>query len=361
MSLSPQQLEIRRTRVGSSEIGALVDFYAVEGSPRCDPYKTAQKVFNEKDLAPEPDAEEKAHQVWGLYQEPGILGFHAYSHDLRLVKPKELVLAKTEKPEEWQTLVHPTLPICATPDGIGERTGGRLRDIQAKNAQRFQSHRWGEPGTDDVPLLYVAQVTFELGILLQHEKFIGRVDDVGDLAVCMEGAPPLAYHIKFDPEMFAGLAHLAAKFKRDYLDTRKPPKIDGSDDAADYVRRRWQTHTGDMREWSADAQVLADIARKHAETEKISKDLKEAARNQLKDLIGESSGIEGVGTWKRCKDSTKTLTNWKAVAEALAADDPARLLELAAQHTAVQITKKGSRRLLLTKSNGVSEIEEEAA
>ena len=360
MSLSPAQIELRRTRIGSSEIGAIVDFYAKEGSPRCDPYKTAQKVFNEKVL---PANDEPAdHQVWGLDIEPGILAYHARKHGLQLVPPPG-------------TLLHATFPICATPDGIGRRPllVNRFRDIQAKNAQRFQSHRWGEPGTDDVPLLYVAQTTVELGILLEHVDWIGRIDDIADLAVCMEGAPPLAYSVKFDPEMFGQLATLAAKFKRDHLDTGKPPLIDGSDEAAEYVRRRFEKHSGLLKPWSDTAQDLVDRIRALAETEKAAATDKEEARTQLKNLIGKTEGIERIATWKKAKDTIERVTDWRASAMDMAAElshhigteaAQARLEEVALANTTEEITRKGSRRLLLTKATGVAEIEppkEEAA
>lgn len=351
MSLTAEQIAVRKTRVGASEIGALVDFYSPSSDgQRVDPYKTALRVFADKDLPAENDDPED-HQQWGLDIEPAILTNHARRFGIKLAPAPG-------------TLVHPSLPLCATPDGIGTRNG-RFIDIQAKNAQRFQSHRWGEPGTDDAPLLYVAQVTVELGILKETPEYRELIEDTGDLAVCIEGGPPKAYHIRFDPEMFGALAELAAKFKRDHLDTRKPPVIDGSDAAADYVKRRWARHTGEMQPWTPDAQALADIARTHGETEKISKTLKDEARNQLKMLIGEAAGIEGLCTWKLCKDSVKTLVDWEAVSRELAviamkgneASAAGMLEQLARKHLRAVITKKGVRKFLLLKATGESEEE----
>lgn len=353
MSLTKEQLALRRTVVGSSEIGALVDFYSPRPDGRVDPYKTALAVFADKDLPLEDDAAE--HQTWGLDIEPAILRNHARRHGLHLVK------------EAPGTLVHGSLPLCATPDGIGITAEGRARDIQAKNAQRFSSHRWGEAGTDDVPLLYVAQVTVELGILRQHRDWQGRIEDTGDLAVCLEGAPPTAYFIDFDPELFGALADLAAKFKRDHLDKRKAPLIDGSDTAADYVRRRWAKHTGEMLPWTPDAQALYDIARTHAETEKIAASLKEGARNQLKALIGEAAGIESIATWKRCKDSTAIATDWQAAALEVAVlamkgseeDGKSFLAPIAKKHTRKVVTREGVRKMHLMKPTGQVETEEQ--
>jgi predicted phage-related endonuclease len=44
MSLTPEQIAIRRTRIGSSEVGAILGI---------DPYKSAYDVWTEKMLPPE--------------------------------------------------------------------------------------------------------------------------------------------------------------------------------------------------------------------------------------------------------------------------------------------------------------------
>lgn len=374
MSLSAAQKKLRETLVGSSEIGAIVDFYAEPGAARCDPFKTAQDVFNEKVLPPAASAAEKAHQRWGHFQEPGILGFHAEEHGLSLVAPADLDLESEPGSGKWRTLVHGKRPLCATPDGIGFTGRDGYRDIQAKNAQRWGSHRWGEAGSDDAPLVYVGQLQIELGILLQHEKFAGRIDDVGDLAVCLEGAPPTAYHIKFDPELFGGLATLAEKFTRDFILPKKPPKIDGSDSASEYVRRRWEKHVGALKPRSDRAVELADGIRAAKANIKGFEGVLEALANELKQLIGGAAGIEGLCTWKKAKDSAEVFTDWRAVAEDAALTHvlastgySPQALDLAAsflapyldKHTIAKITKKGSRRLLLLKANGTNEEEEE--
>lgn len=370
--LSAQQLEIRRTRIGSSEIGAIVDFYAESGAPRCDPYKTAQSVFNEKVLPRQADEQEARHQRWGIIKEPAILEFHAEEHAMELVAPMVLF---PDSHNRWPTLVHPKHPICATPDGIGEKFAKQtLRDVQAKNVQEWSHLRWGSPGTDDAPLVYVGQIQIELGILLQHEKFAGRIEDVGDLAVSLAGAPPVAYNIKFDPELFGGLITLAAKFKRDYLDTGKPPQLDGSDAASEFVRRRWEKHVGAMKPRTDVTAALVESIRSRKADIKADESALEAAANELKHLIGGAAGIEGLCTWKKAKDSAEVITDWKSVAEDTALahvlstvsttpkglDDAAAFLAaFIDKHTAAKVTKKGSRRLLLLKSNGTNEEEEE--
>ena len=75
MSLSPEQIEMRRTVVGSSEVGALVDYYAPR-EERCDPYKTALDVFASKTLPRSTESAGEDHRHWGLDLEPAILANH---------------------------------------------------------------------------------------------------------------------------------------------------------------------------------------------------------------------------------------------------------------------------------------------
>jgi predicted phage-related endonuclease len=112
--------------------------------------------------------------------------------------------------------------------------------------------------------------------------------------------------------MFGALADLAAKFKRDHLDTRRPPLIDGSDAAADYVRRRWaDAHRRDAAVDAGGAGALRHRAHARIDGED-GRRAQGGARNQLKALIGEAAGIEGIATWKRCKDTVKAMVDWEA-------------------------------------------------
>jgi hypothetical protein len=109
MSLTVEQKALRKGRVGASEIGALIDYFAPTDGLRVDPHKTAFDVFAERDC---PSDEAKDHQTWGLFQEPAILGFYA----------QKLGLALLPSPG---TLLHPKIgALCATPDGLARSRPG---------------------------------------------------------------------------------------------------------------------------------------------------------------------------------------------------------------------------------------------
>lgn len=273
MGLSLEQLELRRTRIGSSEVGALLGI---------DPYKSAFDVWMEKSLPPAPSTED--HRSWGLDMEPAILAHHTRKMGYVVLVPPGSV-------------AHPDLPLVCTPDGfarpVGDPSVTHVIDLQAKNDQGFGQIEWGEPGTDDAPLLYVAQVTVEVGVL----RAAGIDVTHGELAVSIKGAPPVSYRIDFNPELFGDLGEICAKWKRDHLDTGKPPE--GSPmEVAEYIKRKYVKHTGDLIEPTAELAAMVQLVGTMRSTIKATKEDLVAAENAVKERIGEAAGIAGLCTWK---------------------------------------------------------------
>ena len=318
MTLTAQQIEVRRTRIGGSEIGALLGI---------SPHRSALDVFASKVL-PSRVEESQPHLVWGHDVERAILVSHARSQCLRI--------------EEPGTLLHPKhSAICATPDGIGVRENGSRVVLEVKNSQWHQSHRWGEPGSDDAPLLYVAQVQMELGIALAQMG----VETIADLVASIGGAPPVAYRIPFDPELFGQLVQVAEKFVRDHIQTGRPPDGWETDPgAAEYLARRFERNDGRLLPADDEIRSLAASVASMRATAKACVEEKEAAEVRLKNAIGDADGFEGVCTWKRSKDTTAAVTDWQAVAQE--AHVPEDLIK---KHTRLAVTRQGSRRLLLSK------------
>lgn len=285
MSLSREQLELRRYRIGASEIASIVDLYRPEGTPRLDLYKTALDVFMEKVLPPAEEAQPEEHQVWGLHLEPAIIVHHAHASGYELLAPPDGL-------KTWPSITHPTLPLIATPDALARCADG-LVGIQAKNDQGWSSLEWGEPGTDSAPLGYVSQATFEIGVLRARAYELVR----DDIAVSRRGAPPVAYPVPFDPDLFGQLAEIAAKFKRDHLDTLKPPPGEPKVEA-EYVRRRYPKEQVRGLDPTAELEALVQSVRTMRATKKAVLEDLLVAETALKKAIGEAAGVEGLCTWK---------------------------------------------------------------
>lgn len=329
--LTVEQKALRRGRVGASEIGALIDYFAPQDGLRVDPHKTAFDVFAERDC---PSDEAKDHQTWGLFQEPAILGFYAQKQGLRLLPSPG-------------TLLHPKIgALCATPDGLARRPTGRLRNLQAKNAQHHQAWRWGEAGTDDMPLLYVSQQSVELGVLLaQVGELAEVVEDEGDTVVSLGGAPPVGFPIRFDPELFGQLATLAEKFVRDHILPGKPPTINAStvDSAAEWIKRKYPAQKLKLLTPTDEDRVLVQLVATMRATGKAAEEEKKLAEVQLKARLGDAEGFEGLCTFKKNKDSIGP--DWEKIARSFDSEEVDRLARAPEYLT---ITREGARVLRLT-------------
>lgn len=277
--LTREQIELRRTRIGSSEIGALLGI---------DPYKSAFDVFLEKALPIEEHRED--HRSWGLDVEQAIIAHHIRKEGHTLLPAPG-------------SLTHPTLPLVCTPDALARTNGGHIIAIQAKNDAGHGQIEWGEPGTDDAPLLYVAQATVEIGVLIGSRHEIQR----DELAVAIRGDPPVCFPIPFDADLFGELAETAARFVRDHILTGKPPPATPPE-RAEYIKRRWSKDDGSLIE--ATPEIVAKVQKVAWLREQRGALLAELtdAENDLKEAIGDASGVAGLCTYKVQKGSTYQVT-----------------------------------------------------
>lgn len=330
--LSPEQMELRRMRIGASEVGAVIGV---------DPYRTPLQLWmTKKGLARKSNADD--HRSWGADVESAILQNYARRNGYHLL-------------EAPGSLVHPTLPLVATPDGLAARNG-RVRNIQAKNCEEHHASKWGEPGTSNVPLFYLSQVVVELGVLYAQSDL--HLDDEGDIAVSFGGRPPLGYPIPFDAELFGNLAEAASRFVRDHLETDIPPKLEGDRAALEYVKRRFSTSTGEVLPPTPEARDLATRLRTLKADASAKESEIEVLQAQLCALIGEAQGFEGLCSWSVVKEQRKARTDWPMVVETLASAKEiprAEVQTCIATFTREEVVKESYRRLTLAKErNGKS-------
>lgn len=338
MSLTPEQIAVRKTRVGASEIGALVDYYAPRADgERVDPYKTAFDVWAHKDA---PVTETADHQQWGNDVEEAILTFWTRQQGMTLVRG-------------IPTLTHQTLAaVCATPDGFGVK-GSKSRNLQGKNAQFHQMRAWGEEGSDNVPLLYVGQTNIELGILLAHAKEgkLGDFEEESDVVACLGGAPPKGFPVRFDPELFGNLVTLAEKFRRDHLETGKPPEVTlhSADSAAEWIRRKYPQQAGPMLDPTDELRTLVEVVRSSRSIGSVAEEEKALAEAKLKLLLKDAEGIHGLATFRKNKDSIGP--DWEKIARHFAARaGTPSALDACIKLAEFQATKIGARVLRLTEN-----------
>lgn len=307
MTLTAQQLELRRTGIGSSDISAIVGL---------SPWASPIDIWLSKSGRGGGFTGSVATRI-GSALEPLIAELYAERTGARLSDPA-------------QTHVHPTDAWrLATPDRVAHFDIGS-KVVECKN-DMFGHGEWGDEGTDQIPDHYMCQVQWQLDVL-------GLQD--ADVAALV-GQKLKVFHIARDPELCEQLRAAAAAFWRDHVIADVQPPIDGSEGAKQYLARKHQSGNGLMVAASvvddglaielADARLKLAAAEKHVDL----------LANQLRARIGDNDGIEGADwkcTWRRAKDGRKT--DWQAVAKSLGAN-----ADIIAKFTSAT---EGSRRFLFT-------------
>ena len=136
-------LAARRNGVGASEVAAVCGLSPYEGPLRVWLSKVAGL-----------DIEDNAALKWGRRFEDDVLEEYVDNHPEVKVKPKPGLFAAAGAP--WR--------LC-TPDAVGQDDDGRLL-CEVKTGMSYgDAETWGEPGTDEIPVQYLCQVTTACDIL----------------------------------------------------------------------------------------------------------------------------------------------------------------------------------------------------
>jgi hypothetical protein len=122
------------------------------------------------------------------------------------------------------------------------------RSVEAKCPRVLDPERWGEPGTDQVPVDHAVQVACQLAIAF---RLWGT--ELGDLAAFARspgwGSDQVwaVYTLRRDPQVEAGMASAVRRWLEEHVERGDPPAVDGSASATSALRRMWAP---------ADARVL---------------------------------------------------------------------------------------------------------
>ncbi|MBK7350780.1 MAG: YqaJ viral recombinase family protein [Gemmatimonadetes bacterium] len=317
MTLTAEQLALRQTGIGASEIAAVAGL---------DPHRTPLDVWMLKRALTEPFAGNEFTR-WGHRLEAVIAGAYADARGVLL--------------DTRETLRHPNEPwMLATPDRVVlDPGGGEERLLQVKNRGLRQADRWGEPGTDQVPDEVAAQCHWEMTVTEL---------DRCDVAVLIGGNDFRVYSLRRDPEIEAALVGIGRRFWFDHVVAGVRPEPTASDGAA--LARLFPTHNDLLLlagpEHVTLATQLLDVRNRIAALEAD----REALEAHLKAAIGEHAGLDlpnGRITWKATRAARST--DWKAVVEDLRpfieVDTAGATDTIIARHTTA---KRGARRFLVS-------------
>jgi len=285
MTLTQEQLELRKSGLGASEMPAVM---------RVDRWRNPVDIYLEKTGKAEP-FEGNEYTYWGNALEDKIAQRYAEENGVELVESGTLVHPK----HEW---------LMATPDRIvlvDPREG-----LECKNRGSYNLDDWGEPGSDEVP----DEVLIQCHTNMEVTGF-----KVWHAAVLLGGNRWHSFTLEYDKELAEQIVESAHDFWHDHVLADMCPELDGTESSSEYVANKWQTH-GDLiipatPEIYDTAEELRLVRAELKETEET----KERLQNLLKDAIGEAAGVQLPNgkkiTWKRPKP--RQTTGWKAFAEGL--------------------------------------------
>lgn len=293
MSLSPEQIAMRRGGITATDVAAIVGVH---------PFHRPVDVFAEKTGQAEP-FEGNLRTKWGDLLEQPIRDDYERKYDVRV----ELHGTLRNPRAEWQ---------MATPDGLvfprGSQYAERGLEIKCHGREAMWSGAlvYGQPGTDEVPPHELIQCVWGM-----HVAGLDR----WDLVSFYDGVPN-EFSISRDDELIGILVEAAERFRNDHVIAGVPPPPDGSDSWDRFQKRRWNGLSPDVIELGADHIARPAIAELREVREQIaSLELRRDAIGQtLKELIGDGAGLRWIDergkpqsiTWKRNKSGI--ATDWRA-------------------------------------------------
>lgn len=193
---------VRRGRIGGSDIAAILGLSAWQS-----PFSLWW--LHQGSIPPQP---ENDGMEWGKRLEPVIVEKFREAHpEVTVGYPVNHVYAHPER--QWQV---------ASPDGLlyandsAEHFDMPLAGLEVKTDHVSQSWEWGEPGTDEIPPAYRAQVDWYLDVFEL---------DAWHVAVLIGGSDYREYKVTADADR-AQHARTAARAFLDSLESEQVPDID---------------------------------------------------------------------------------------------------------------------------------------
>jgi putative phage-type endonuclease len=196
-------LEERRKGIGGSDVAAIMGI---------SPWKTAYQIYLEKRKEVEDWSGNEATD-WGTRLEPAIRQWYSDTTG-RAVRVPDKILYHKEYPF-----------MLASLDGFTDDN----RIVEIKTARGNDG--WGEPGTNQIPDVYMLQV--------QHYMFVTGYP-VTDIPVSIGGAPPVLYEVPEDKELQKMILEAGVEFWRRVMMGDPPEPVTFSDIVQRYGKSKAQ-------------------------------------------------------------------------------------------------------------------------
>lgn len=284
--LTNEQIEMRRTGLGASEIAAILGV---------DPFAGPLDIYLRKVEGFVPPVNSDMER--GMFLEPGVADWYDHRNG-------------TMSTPHGETLRHATRPlILATPD----RTAGLSRDgdkvtwrLISIKCPRRAGDAWGGHGSQVVPERAVLQLQQEDAVLTS----LGwSIHPVFHLAALVDGDLRI-YEIERDVGLQESTMDFAEKWWAKHVAKKAPPPLDGSDAGHEWLRRRFPANVKPLKKADIGDELLL-MALRDARSLVAKANARLAKDRQLvEEAIGDADGVEGAAgrvTWRANKRGVRVF------------------------------------------------------
>jgi len=240
------------------------------------PWKTGYQLWLEKTGREQPaDLSDVERVYWGNVLEEIVAREYAKRTNLKVRRVNRLI----KHPDYPYLGAHIDRDILNTDGMLEIKTTGRREN-------------WGEPGTDQIPDYYLAQVQHYMAVLGERVQWC-------DVAVLFSGQEMAIYHVERDDEFIDAMLKIERRFWEDHVLADVPPTPESSDEASQmWASTRPGTVQGNALALTA-AEQLYEIKAQIKEYEGAKDRLELELKKQMED-IGDTLTVDGkkIATWK---------------------------------------------------------------
>lgn len=237
-----------------------------------------------------PEREGDEAMLWGNLLEPLILDEYARRCQVDLERNVEVVAEGRP-----HLRGHLDALVKGAPVGVEAKTNGIVGF--------WGTQEWGEEGTDQIPDAYLGQCHFYMGLMPSIERF--------EVPALLAGRGLQIYMVERNQPLSDRLLDEADRFWREHVEPRRPPEMDGSVEAAQWLTRRYPAAKLPMLESTPELDEIAARVRSAKIAKKSAEGEEELCKNLFRELIGEAKGVHGAwgrALWSQVKTGGRRLS-----------------------------------------------------
>lgn len=266
--MDAQTLDKRKLGIGGSDAGAVIGVSE---------YRTRLDVYLDKvgEAAP---IEDNEPMFWGRVLEDAVAAVYAERSGDK-IRRKGMTVSK----DNPFMLANLDRVIVGDPRGVGV--------LEIKTAGAYSADQWGEPGSDQIPQSYYAQLAHYMAVTGYTWA---------RLAVLIGGQDFRVYDIPRDEDLIQSLIDIERDFWVNHVEARVPPYPTTTAD----INKRWPTDSGATIIASTEHQDMVDRLRTVKARIKMLGEEKQTLEDDIKRYMEEASTMVGA--------DGQTLCTWKS-------------------------------------------------